>query len=241
MANYLDRYMKGECESVWTELLRLGDAIQTSPLAMEAQAVANETMERARKNVEMIVSRLNQIGYEFGVYPDGELLSFQRPPYIPPNKEYLNDLKTMEEVLGPLPLAVKTWCQKVGSVTLLGRKIGWPEGLDPLVVEFVEGAKSEYKDWKADHADPHWRRSDPFEAPFAPDELHKDNVSGGLPYSIALPNHRADSVVLHEWHNTTFVNYLRICFRYGGFPGIEKIRVTIPSDLRDLAHHMIPI
>jgi hypothetical protein len=25
-----------------------------------------------------------------------------------------------------------------------------------------------------------------------------------------------------EWHKTTFVNYLRITFRWGGFPGWER-------------------
>jgi len=32
----------------------------------------------------------------------------------------------------------------------------------------------------------------------------------------------ADTLVLAEPHNTTFVNYLRAAFRWGGFPGLEN-------------------
>jgi len=41
-----------------------------------------------------------------------------------------------------------------------------------------------------------------FLCPGAPDILHKDNVSGGAPYSITLPNAGAvgQSHRLREWH-----------------------------------------
>ena len=61
-----------------------------------------------------------------------------------------------------------------------------------------------------------------FEASLAPDYLHKDNISGGSPYAVELPNPAADFVLLNERHELHFVPYLRMAIlRYGGFPGLE--------------------
>lgn len=34
----------------------------------------------------------------------------------------------------------------------------------------------------------------------------------------------ADGRLLNEWHQTTFVRYLRHAFRWGGLPGLERSR-----------------
>src|ERR1043165_9905765 len=66
-----------------------------------------------------------------------------------------------------------------------------------------------------------------FEAPkfygdLSPDDLHKDNISGGEAYGVALPCPSADFVFLEEPHNLLFVSYLRLSIlRWGGFPGLE--------------------
>ena len=57
----------------------------------------------------------------------------------------------------------------------------------------------------------------------AADSLHKDNVSGGLPYSIEIPKQPSvDAHFINEPHGTTFINYLRICFEHCGFPGMAQ-------------------
>ena len=59
-------------------------------------------------------------------------------------------------------------------------------------------------------------------AGLAPDDLHKDNVSGGDPYGLELPNPSADFPLMYERHNSLFVPYLRLAIlRWGGFPGLE--------------------
>jgi hypothetical protein len=66
---------------------------------------------------------------------------------------------------------------------------------------------------------------DTFLCPIAPDVLHKDNVSGGLPYSIKLPNAGADALLCNEWHNVGFIPYLRIAILdWGGFPGLSQAK-----------------
>ena len=61
-----------------------------------------------------------------------------------------------------------------------------------------------------------------FAVDVAPDWLHKANVSGAGPYAIEVPNKGVDALLLAEPHLTTFVNYLRIAFQWGGFPGWER-------------------
>jgi len=57
----------------------------------------------------------------------------------------------------------------------------------------------------------------------AADDLHKDNVSGGQAYTIQITKEPSiDSNFMNEPNNTTFINYLRICFKYCGFPGITR-------------------
>lgn len=66
MATYLERYLTGEREQVWTELQSLGDAVREEPVYGDAWAVARETMRRARHNIEMLIPRLVAVGYQFG-------------------------------------------------------------------------------------------------------------------------------------------------------------------------------
>ena len=55
----------------------------------------------------------------------------------------------------------------------------------------------------------------------APDYLHKANTSGGAPYRIELPFFGADPDFVNEAHELPFVDYLRLCFRWAGFPRLE--------------------
>jgi hypothetical protein len=64
--NYLQRYLRGEYEQVWDELLSLGAAVREEEVYPEALAVARETMQRVRHNIEMLIQRLIRIGFVFG-------------------------------------------------------------------------------------------------------------------------------------------------------------------------------
>ena len=69
MVTYLERYIQGEYEAVWDELLALGEAVQQDPLRQDSWAVVRETMRRVRWNILETTRRLNAAGYRFGVYP----------------------------------------------------------------------------------------------------------------------------------------------------------------------------
>ena len=67
----------------------------------------------------------------------------------------------------------------------------------------------------------------------APDDLHKANISGGAPYEIAIPDLRADGELVNERHRLFFVDYLRLCFEFGGFPGYDGAE-KLPGEIAGL-------
>ena len=63
--SFLERYQAGECEAVWEDLVALGSGVRHELYLADAQAVARETMRRARQNVETLIGRLEQLDYGF--------------------------------------------------------------------------------------------------------------------------------------------------------------------------------
>ena len=83
------------------------------------------------------------------------------------------------------------------------------------------------------------KEDEPLTLDFAPDALHKANVSGGDPYSFAVPNRAADALVEGEPHGVNFVEYLRIAIAWGGFPGWER-QASCPSEIERLREGLRP-
>ena len=243
MTTFLDRYLRGECKRVWDELYIQGEAIQQEPLLSDAVAVATETMLRVRTNIERITARLHSLGYAFGTYPDGHTKIYgYTQPHHQPKRNIEKEIAEFEQLegVGKLPLSLKLFWQTVGNVDWMGYHPHWPAYSDPLVVYSIEVAKSEYGDWRyaVDEGDV---EAGQFGIPIAPDYFHKDNVSGGAPYTIFVPNAAIDAVIEYERHQTTFVNYLRICFAHGGFPGVEWHNGDIPKLMAELSDELLPI
>ncbi len=233
MRTFLSWYMDGECERVWGELVALGPAVREEPLASEAHAVARETMRRAAGNVNRIIGRLHNIGYRFEHSRGGKWVP-NAVIHTPPSPDTAQRIVEIEATTGSLPLSLRAWYEVVGIVDLTGRHPEWDSRAlsDPLVVEGIEGWRFEYEDWL--YTRQQRPESDgPFYFPIAPDAYHKANISGGQPYCISLPCEAADGPLLWFWHEeTTFVEYLRICFQWGGFPGWASTegQWDLPSD-----------
>jgi hypothetical protein len=215
--NYLERYLNGEYEQVWNDLQALGPAVRQEPHYALARQVAAETMRRVQRNCRLLVSRLRSAGYLFGVYPDGSHGYFTEGPLVPPSDNSRSEFADLQAQVGPLPLSLVAFWQEVGMVDFVGRHPGWPRGLDPLVVYGPEAGMVDLES-----AEDEAEGSEQFEASLAPDDLHKDNVSGGSPYAVALPDPSADFMFLNERHGLLFVPYLRLAIlRWGGFPGLD--------------------
>ena len=243
MPTFIERYLKGEHERVWDELYALGEAIQQDPFYNDAVAVTSETMLRARKNIEWITSRLYALKYTFGIYPDGntKIPGYTQPHHTPKAHidQEISDFERLEDV-GKLPLSLKLFWQIVGDVDWMGYHPVWPAYSDPLVVYPIEVAKIDYKDWRY-AVDEGYVEAGRLGIGIAPDYFHKDNISGGAPYTIFVPNPAIDGVLEYEGHQTTFVNYLRICFTHGGFPGVHEDGGDISEVMVHLSEGLLPI
>ncbi len=93
------------------------------------------------------------------------------------------------------------------------------DAMDPLCVHPPEAAGFLIEEWQD--------QSNSFVAPYrielSPDYLHKTNISGGDPYGIDVPFSGADPAFHDGRHELPFVDYLRHCFRFAGFPLLERI------------------
>ena len=138
MPTYLHRYRAGEHEQVWRELRALGGAVRTAPLLSDATDVARETAVRARHNIDMLIPRLEHIGYQFGFYEKGDPVPHYTGPIIPPAANIGAQLDTLEAMTGPLPLALRAWYEIVGAVDFMGYHPEWRS----------------HPDWKRRHARP---------------------------------------------------------------------------------------
>lgn len=244
VSTYLERYQQGNYEAVWAELTALGSAVRDPGIMPDALDVAHETMRRAAANVDTLIARLRGHGYRFGV-ADGNQFRPRRP-HCPPSKNIAPKLARLERLAGPVPLSLRAWYEVVGEV-YLGGIAPWLDTdvlPDPLVVNSIDVALYSVKDWHEEwHGVPLEERpaDEPCQAWIAPDEYHKEDISGGPPYSIALPNAAADARVEFEWHNLDFVPYLREAFSCGGFPGLTRVPGGLPAVARDLSRDLLPL
>ena len=230
MPSYLERYKNGECEQVWAELTALGEQVRQEHILPDALAVAHETMRRVRENAERIILRLQTIKYDF------DNSTFASAGQQPPGEDVQAQIAALEAQAGPLPLSLRAWYEVGGAVDLTGFNAHWPSiYTDPLVILPIEEALSEFADWQQHVADVGPEDVGPFLVPIAPDFYFKANFGGGGPYQIEVPCAAADAPLLKEWHgewhDMTFVEYLRECFRWGGFPGFDISHPMNPNHL----------
>jgi hypothetical protein len=155
--------------------------------------------------------------------------------HVPPTPQVRKQIARVEKVAGVLPLSLRVFYEVVGSVDWIGTHPTLAPAAsdicpDPLVVfpiedvlEEVEGGMEEGESCIT----------------LAPDDLHKADTSGGDPYQVAVPDFRADGELLNERHRLLFVDYLRLCFRLGGFPGYEGIDRGVPAEVATLREGLL--
>jgi uncharacterized protein DUF6745 len=158
-------------------------------------------------------------------------------PHVPPSAGAAKEVASFEKKFGTLPLSLRTFYEVVGEVSLIGSHATLdPKGNrippDPLVVYGLDEGLLEL-----DEDD---EGETPAAITIAPDDLHKANTSGGEPYAMAIPDLRADGELLNERHHLFFVDYLRLCFRFGGFPGYDGA-AEVPKEIATLSQGLIPI
>jgi hypothetical protein len=329
----LSRYLAGEHERVWAEMTALGPRVREAPHVDDAWAVARETMRRARHNVELIIRRLDQIGYQFwngthgkpGPQPlrmmlHGQVIEYPSleamveralkhdtshipagmgkhaqqarerlaklsglvqglqkqqdegarqkaeearkkaaitdhltdgSVFSPPSDEETAEIRKFEKKGMVLPLSLRAWIEEVGDVNLAGAHPAlcfWEDEnfpgvyADPMMVSLdhfmfeIEGWLEARAEGDSDVMDPvlGWDAEAKARLAIADEQLDYG-------YSMELPDPGADAALNGERHKTSFVNYLRIAFRWGGFPGWELHEKRPERELKFLTEGLLPI
>jgi hypothetical protein len=224
--SYLERYRAGEREAVWRELGAMGEQIQHPNIHEDALEVARETMRRVLANVKVIASRIADEGY-----PLDEFL-------IPPPHDTAAKIAQIEREAGALPLSLRALYEVVGAVSLveedgeLYSQPGevYPDPLETTPIDYAVHELEEWKDYCAEHGD---HEAGSFEISICADDYHKANVSGGAPYRILIGRPSMDAPLLNERHDLLFVDYLRLSFAWGGFPGFDRAEANPPTAILD--------
>lgn len=219
-----DRYLAGDHQKVWEELVAMGPSVREDPRAADALAVAYETMSRVSTNVRTIAARLEAVGYQ---KEEGVL-------YQPPGTNTRKQIARLERKAGTLPLSLRAFYDVVGAVDWTGHHSAIaprnnPVTPDPLVVVPIEIAL-EYSDFGED--------GEESGIMIAPDEVFKAGEGGGDAFKIEVPNLGADGELINEAHKAYFVEYLRVVFRFGGFSGYDGIE-SVPAELAELGQGLV--
>ncbi len=216
------RYMAGEHAKVWHDLVELGPSVREDPHAADALAVAYETMSRVSANVSTITARLKAMYFE---KKEGTL-------HQPPAAKSRKLIPRLEKMAGTLPLSLRAFYDLVGGVDWTGHHTAIAPrndtiNPDPLVVFPIEIALQCCESGEGEGT-----------IFIAPDEVFKAGAGGGDAYEIDVPCLEADGKLRNERHDAYFVEYLRLAFRFGGFPGYDGIE-TCPVALADLSRGLI--
>ena len=224
-----DRYIKGQTEEVYQDIAALKQTAFLPGNIREIEKVLTETFHRVAYNLDIIYSELQNINYLFKTEFE---YNFQRPLHKPlsDTESLLTVLDKAVESYGFVPLSLKFFYRIVGGVNFgwdyeTSKDFMWRMA-DPIQVASLDDLVNEVTDddWKENMED--YFSDDKDGTVFlelAADDLHKDNVSGGPPYSLDITKSPSiDSKFRNEPNETTFINYLRICFKYCGFPGLAR-------------------
>lgn len=224
-----DRYLNGQTEQVYKEIYALGQDAFLPDYLTDIEKVLTETFQRVAYNLDIIYKEPQEINYLFKTNPE---YNFEKPLHKPlPDTEFLiQQLDNAVKAFGYVPLSMKYFYKIVGGVNFVWdyetkEDFMW-EMADPIQIAsldaVVETVTDEY--WEEDIQQ--YVDDENFGNAFldlAADDLHKDNVSGGQAYAIQITKEPSiDSNFMNEPNETTFINYLRICFENCGFPGITR-------------------
>src|SRR5437762_11826246 len=153
-------------------------AARTHHVSPRAMPLEDRILARGRA-IERVVVRLHSLGFQF-VEPEAVF------PGPEPRTE--EAIERIEREVGPLPLAIKLFWRRVGSVNFMGAHPDWEgcEYPDPLVVYPPSQAIYELEEFLGDREE-RMRFGVPYRVPIAPDSYHKENVSGGMFYNLSVP------------------------------------------------------
>lgn len=224
---FYERYIHGETEEVYKNILALGQDALLPGNFSETDKVLTELFHRVAYNLDVIYGELRNINY---LLKEECKYNFERPLHrpLPDTSRLLDKLDKAIAPFGYVPLSLKYFYKIVGGVNFAwdydaNEHFIWHLA-DPIQVTSLDAVVETVTDkyWREEMRDIADEEGLAY-IELSADDLHKDNVSGGPPYSIEiLKQPGVDSLFLNEPNKTTFIGYLKICFDNCGFPLIQR-------------------
>ncbi|CAL78659.1 hypothetical protein BRADO4957 [Bradyrhizobium sp. ORS 278] len=221
----LKRYLAGEFDQVWREI-RAYPLIE-GEFRDEVMEVADATMRRVAQNADLIASRLEAVGWQA---LSSEYQGLRTPPATGDEAIFAR----IVEISGaPIPPTLLAFWRVVGGINWvwdynskdhppdLGFSLPSEEH-DALCVDAPSVITYLFDEWIYQKASICPNAEHHLRIDLAPDYLHKANISGGSPYCIRVPFFGADPLFSDERHGLPFLDYLRLAFRWAGFPGLDR-------------------
>ena len=222
-----DRYINGETESVYVDIDSMGKTAFSPGNFSDIEKVLKETFQRVAFNLDIIFHELTAFNYLFKTQFE---YNFQRPLHKPlaDTEELLARLDKSTRQFGFVPQSLKAFYRIVGGCNFAwdydtNENYIWNYA-DPIQISSLDDLVSEMmdEDYLADLKE-EYKEYGFIGIPISADFYHKDNTSGGLPYSLKLTDKPSiDGRLINEEHDTTFINYLRISFDNCGFSRITN-------------------
>lgn len=227
MATLYQDYTNGRHQEVWSTIHTLGEEAFETKYIDDIKAVVKETMLRVSYNLDLIYHRLQNYNFQF-----------ENAVRMPPDEETEIRLDTLQSIIhqkgGHLPLSLIEFYRTVGSVNFVWKWESTPPHwyipgiIDPLVMEDLSIILdlSQNIDWFDFNNPCQTYPEKRFALDLCPDAYHKDNISGAGTYGIEISKKPCtDTLFLDREHEYCiyFVDYLRLCFQFGGFPGLISV------------------
>lgn len=221
----LKRYCAGEFDQVWREI-RSHTSIEGG-FRDEVTEVADATMQRVAQNADLIASRLQAVGWQV-------LSSQHHGLRTQPKSSDESVFSRINEISGtPIPPTLLAFWRVIGGINFvwdynsedMPPDLGFDlpsEEHDALCIDAPSAVTYLFDEWVDQRGDTEFDLDHQLRIDLAPDYLHKANISGGSPYCILVPFLGADPLFSDERHGLPFLDYLRLAFRWAGFPGLDR-------------------
>ena len=223
--NLLNRYQSGEFEQVWRDI-RAHERIDGG-FRGEVIEVAEAAMRRVAQNADLVAERLRAAGW---LALSASYHDLRTPPK-PDDQAVFARIEEISEA--PVPPTLLAFWRVVGGInwvwdynaSVAQPTLGFdlpPEEHDALCVDAPGSISYLFDEWMEEKASHEPDLLHPFSIYLAPDDYTKANISGGGPYCIEVPFLGADPLFADERHGLPFLDYLRLAFRWAGFPGLDR-------------------
>lgn len=222
MKQILENYKNAQSPRIfWNEFILSSNSIDDK---VEDELV-NYLMKQVKTNLEKLEDLLPEIGYVFANEQKNII-----------NHNDINELIKVVNIYGIIPKSILKFYEIVGSVDLRGGFTKWKNNkdvpvLDPLLILPVSDIL-DYTKWHIKHNENIFldENSNPY-LWFSYDELTKDGISGDGGYGIELSSKSSiDGKFSNYGIELNFIDYLRLCFKWAGFPNLHWFQEELKDD-----------